>query len=126
MVAIGAALLFGWVASKHGGTHDAPSPPVNEALHRPLDFTKQIYTQDHAIICPLSLVSDHRADHSPQVIFDAYTSIWNRSEKVKSLGCEEWRGGIAVSAYEARKDFVIVNGNLFTMFPESQLTNDAQ
>lgn len=63
-----------------------------------LDLSKPTFTQDYAAICPFGLMFDNRSDHSPSAILDAIDSIWNRSSKLKDLGCEEWRGGIRVFA----------------------------
>ncbi len=59
-----------------------------------LDLTKPVFTQDYAIICPLSLFVDRREDHGPRAIEDLFTSISNRDEKAKALGCEIWQDGI--------------------------------
>lgn len=95
-----------------------------------LDLSKPTFTQDYAAICPWELMSDNRADHSPSVIIDAMTSIWNRSGRLKDLGCEEWRGGIrvfATSMGDGKGDGIVLvttgpyGGDMFTL--SSQLTN---
>jgi hypothetical protein len=61
-----------------------------------LDVSKPTFTKEYAAICPSELLYDKREDRSPRAIFDAIVSIWNRSSKLKELGCEEWQGGIRV------------------------------
>jgi hypothetical protein len=36
----------------------------------PLNYNKPVYTTDHAILCPMSLLSDHRADHAISVVMN--------------------------------------------------------
>jgi hypothetical protein len=92
----------------------------------PLDYSKLIFTTDYAIICPVGLFFDVRADHGPEAINDLFTSIFNVKDKEKNLGCEEWRGGIRVDAVRMippRERYVQVNDALFTM--EGHLTNES-
>lgn len=89
-----------------------------DADSRQINWAKPIYTRDRAIICPLSIFDDPRADHDIPAIHDLWTSVWSRSAKVKALGCEEWRDGVAVRARLAFPDqkssIVIINEILFT------------
>ena len=89
-----------------------------DAEPKKIDWAKPIYTKQRAIICPLSLFYDPRADHDLDTIRGLWTSIWNRSDKVKRLGCEEWRDGVHVIARLAFPDqknsIVIINESLFT------------
>lgn len=89
-----------------------------DAVSRQINWAQPIYTRDRAIICPLSILDDPRADHDIPAIQDLWLSVWNRSAKVKALGCEEWRDGVAVRARLAFPDkknsIVIVNEILFT------------
>lgn len=86
-----------------------------DASSKQIDWTKPVYTRDRAIICPLSIFADPRADHDMQHIQDLWLSIWNRSAKVKALGCEEWRDGVPVRALTDRESsIVIINDILFT------------
>jgi hypothetical protein len=34
-------------------------------------------------------------------VYDAFTSVFNHSRKVKEAGCEEWRGGVRI--YDAQR-----------------------
>ncbi len=91
----------------------------------PLDYSRPIFTTDYAIICPVGLFFDVRADHGPEAINDLFTSVLNLKDKEKTLGCEEWHGGIRVEAVRMmppRDHYVQVNDALFTM--ESHLTNE--
>jgi hypothetical protein len=102
-----------------------------DAAPEKLDLSKPTFTQDYAAICPFGLIFDNRADHSPSAILDAIDSIWNRSSKLKDLGCEEWRGGIRVFASPMQdgddsgvllvKRIPDGDSNMFTL--RSQLTN---
>jgi hypothetical protein len=96
-----------------------------------LDFSKPIFTRDHALVCPASLLSDPRKDHGPKAIHDAYTSVFSRSSKARALGCEEWQGDLQVYAAPLKTgntnwDFVSIAltpnpAGLITM--TSELTN---
>jgi hypothetical protein len=91
----------------------------------PLDYSKPIFTTDYAIICPVGLFLDVRADHGPEAINDLFTSVLNLKEKEKTLGCDEWHGGIRVGAVRMmppRDHYIQVNDAFFTM--ESHLTNE--
>src|SRR5947209_8423017 len=71
---------------------------VSEDQHPrpPLDYSKPVFTTDNAIVCPIGILFDQRADHGPSAVFDMFVSIANRSSKVRALGCQEWQGGIQV------------------------------
>lgn len=98
------------------------------------DYSKPVFTQNYAIVCDqgilLAAAIDKRVDHGIHQVYEAFTSIWNRSTKVKELGCEQWRGGIRVFAHRMHSpfnDFVGISltandgATLFTMEPH--LTN---
>jgi hypothetical protein len=91
---------------------------AQDAESKTIDWTKPVYTRQRAIICPLSLFDDPSADHDLDAIRTLWTSIWNRSDKVRGLGCEEWRDGVRVIARLAfpdqRNSIVIINESLFT------------
>lgn len=92
----------------------------------PLDYTKTVYTADHAIICPLSLLSDPRADHDAMAVFDLlHLSMFNAQSKAEKLGCEVVRGGIEVTAVPmgGSDDYVVLDGVNFTA--DIYLTNSA-
>lgn len=84
----------------------------------PLDFTAPVYTKKYAIICPMSLFSDPRVVRDVEVIRSLWTTVLNRSSKVKEMGCEEWRDGVPVAAKlafpENRNSIVIINETMFT------------
>lgn len=110
---------------------EQPAEPSQQAAGK-LDYSKPIYTTRGAIICPLGLIGDRREDHSIQNLVDAYLSIFNRSEKVKALGCQEWQPGIRVYAQPEDKNhpdvfaFVSDTGllpNYFSLYPNVDLTN---
>jgi hypothetical protein len=98
-----------------------------EPQRPPLDYSKPIYTSSLAIICPLGLFVDPKADHAPDAVVDLFTSISNLGSKENTLGCTEWRGGLQVQAAPMSKPsdrhYVQINGTLFTI--EAHLTNDA-
>jgi hypothetical protein len=74
--------------------HEKPVEPVEPVL----DYSKPVYTVDHAIVCPLgTLIAayvDARADHGPGAIVALYISPVGREIREKALGCEEWPGGV--------------------------------
>jgi hypothetical protein len=82
------------------GNSPSASPPASKKSE--LDYSKPIYTTKYAIICRQALILaaalDHRVGHGLEDIDDMFRSIWSRSAKVKTLGCEEWRSGIRVYA----------------------------
>jgi hypothetical protein len=80
----------------------------NTTPNAPLNYSKPVFTTSAAIVCPMSLLFDIRTDHSPEEVADMFNSILSRSEKAKSLGCEELREGIHVSARPLQEDFVSV------------------
>ena len=78
------------------------------ATSEPLIYSKPVFTTSVTVVCPLSLLSDTRPDHSPEKIVDMFNSILSRSEKAKSLGCEELQEGILVSPLPFEDGFVSV------------------
>jgi len=93
----------------------------------PLDYSRPVFTDGDAIVCPLGLLLDPRADHGPDAVFDLFTSVSNLKEKEEKLGCTEWSGGIRVEAVRMHPPFdhyVQINATLFTM--EGHLTNDQE
>ena len=90
-----------------------------------LDYTKPIYTTDHAIICPISLLSDRRADHDIAAVMDMYMSTFTAESKAAKLGCEVWTSGIEVAAkpMDGMAPLVAVNTSAFTV--DAHLTNNA-
>jgi hypothetical protein len=99
------------------GIFDSSEP--DKPAQPPLDLSKPAYTTNYAIVCPLGLLFDVRADHGPEAIVDLYTSVLKLKSKEQALGCEEWRGGIRVEAVEMEEkpgglSLVQLNGTLFT------------
>lgn len=96
-----------------------------------LDYSKPVFTQYSAMICPANLLFDARADHEPSaIIIDAFTSDLSKASKAKALGCEIWQDGLMVTAspMPGMEGFAWVqrldsNSSLFTM--ERELTNKA-
>jgi hypothetical protein len=114
---VGVAMLVAYWIFKPG----APEKPIP-----PLDYAKTVYTADHAIICPLSLLSDPRADHDAAAVFDLlHLSMFNVESKAEKLGCEVVRGGIEVTAVPmgGSDNYVALDGVNFTA--EIYLTNSA-
>jgi hypothetical protein len=111
-----------WVS----GIFDGPEP--DKPAQPPLDLSKPVYTTNYAIVCPLGLLFDVRADHGPEAVVDLYTSVLNLKSKEQALGCEEWRGGIRVEAVGIDQrpgglSLVQINNTLFTA--KAHLTNNA-
>jgi hypothetical protein len=83
-------------------------------------------TDEGAVICPMALFFNMRQDRGPREIYEAFTATWNREEKIRYLGCDEWQGGIKVVARRMSypyQDFIAVKlsrdvpATLFTMAP---------
>jgi hypothetical protein len=81
----------------------------SKAVPQKLDYSKPVYTVDYAVVCRDSVILaaafDNRADKGLDAINDAFTALWNKSDKVKAVGCEEWRGGIRVYARRMEAPF---------------------
>ena len=99
-------------------------PDAPEKAYIPLDYAKPIYTTNHAIICPVSLLSDRRADHDRSAVMDMYMSTLTAEGKAKDLGCEVWTGGIEVSAKPMDGTTSLVTVNTFAFTVPAHLTND--
>ena len=68
-----------------------------------------VYTTDHAILCPMSLLSDPRADHDYHAVLDMFISTFSSESKAEKLGCEVLKGGIRVVATLGPDVLVTVN-----------------
>jgi hypothetical protein len=92
----------------------------------PLDYSKPVYTTDHAIICPLALLNDRRANHDIAAVMDMYTSTFTAESKAEKLGCEVWKSGVEVAAkpMDGMAPLVMVNASAFTV--GAHLTNDPE
>lgn len=103
-----------------------PKSSEPEKAIAPLDYSKPVYTTDHAIVCPLSLLSDRRADHDISAVMDMYTSAFTAESKAEKLGCEVWKSGIEVAAkpMDGMAPLVTVNTSAFTV--GAHLTNDPE
>lgn len=101
-----------------------PKSSEPEKAVAPLDYSKPVYTTDHAIVCPTSLLSNNRADHDISAVMDMYTSAFTAESKAEKLGCEVWKGGIEVTAkaMDGMDPLVTINGSAFTV--AAHLTND--
>jgi hypothetical protein len=109
------------------------NPPDAEKPRPSLDYSKPIFTDDFAIICPIGILFDVRVDHGPDAVLDMFISPFGMQSKAEKLGCEVWRGGIRVNAVRADGviqgngrylNYVRINDALFTI--EADLTNDPQ
>lgn len=112
---------------KYAGNQDDaganPSAKTVEAARPALDFSKQIYTSDHAIICPQSIFYDYRADRGFEEVSNLFTAIFSRAEKEKALGCVEWKAGIPVKAHQMAApldSYISIDDAYFTMKPHLQ------
>jgi len=109
-------LALGLFILKAYDTYSTNQKTVAAAV--PLDFSKPIYTKRNAIVCPLSLFDDPRADRDARAIRDLWLSVWDRRNKVKEMGCQEWSDGVLVRAWprfpEMKSSIVIVNDTFFT------------
>jgi hypothetical protein len=94
-----------------------------EKVSPPLDYNRPVYTTNHAIVCPMSLLSDPRADHDYHAVLDMYMSIFTADSQAAKLGCEVLTGGIRVVATPGPDVLVTVNKVYFTV--EAHLTNNA-
>lgn len=80
----------------------ASSPPAGGPA---LDLTRPLQTTAYAVICDEDVLfralASHRAQDDFSKVYDAFESVFGRSEKVRAAGCEEWKGGIP--AYHASR-----------------------
>jgi hypothetical protein len=99
------------------------APEPEKSSDSLLDYSKPVYTVDHAIVCPMeTLIAsylDAPPDRRPEAIAALYISAVDRVDREKVLGCEEWRGGIEVKAIELEQRpeglaLVQINGSFFT------------
>jgi hypothetical protein len=98
------------------------SKPKPERVRTPLDYTKQVYTTSHAVICPQSLFNDPREGHDLHAVLNMYVSPFDMDSKAEKLGCEVWHGGVAVTAMPIDETFAEINDGLFTA--TAHLTNN--
>jgi hypothetical protein len=75
---------------------DNDSQPTAETDEK-LDYSKPVFTDDHATVCPVSLLHSIDANHGPEQVLEMFMSFLGRSEKEKELGCTELVGGIPVT-----------------------------
>ena len=79
--------IFRWLSAPDKGPGDrSTDPKIAEAAT--LDYSKPIYTTHDAMVCPLSLMTDVRADHSPELVMRAFYSFWGKEDRARKLGCE--------------------------------------
>lgn len=105
-------ILVAWIISinnshdpgsaNNGSTESSPGVTANSGA-RPhqekLDLSRAIYTRSisdtyGAMVCPSEIFYDQRVDKGLEAAFKAKQSIFGHKEKVKSVGCEELKGGI--------------------------------
>jgi len=76
------------------------SEPSKPKLEPKLDYSQPVFTGKYALVCNQSLLIaaaySRKVEGGLNDIYEAFTAIWNRSEKIKKIGCEEWREGIPV------------------------------
>lgn len=103
------------------------SANTEQTEDRPLDYSKAVFTKYGAVVCPIGLLSDPREDHSPDKVAEMFTSIWNKDDKAKALGCTELQEGVPVKATKFGDEMASISlpgtgvEGLFTM--EDELTN---
>lgn len=100
-------------------------PEADKPERVALDYSKPVYTTDRAIVCPLGLLFDVRADRGPEAVMMMF--LRDDEDKAKEMGCEVWRGGVRVEAVKMEKEssetfhLTQINGTSFTA--EVHLTN---
>ena len=107
----------------------AATPPANSsspatAEKVPLDYSKPIYTDDYAIVCPINVFLDRRVGHGYEAVMDAYMSIFYRTTNAEKAGCQVWHGGIRVRASRASPIPGFVSVDDIYVMQEFDLTND--
>jgi hypothetical protein len=122
-----------WISQPKTAEQQALEKAQEIARNKPVDYSKPIYTEDYAWVCPQSLLLDHlSASGGMRAYEDAMLSIFNRSEKFARLGCQQWRGGVRVYARKvdaSDTDIRIVSirlspGDIATLFTsEHELKN---
>lgn len=86
-----------------GGLYDVVAAGPAQPPAERLDLSRPVQTTRGALVCPQEVlwraVSSPRAADSMEAVYDAFGSSFNRIEKARALGCDEWRPGIqAVNA----------------------------
>jgi hypothetical protein len=59
-----------------------------------VDLGKPVYTREGAVVCPASILADHRVGHDLKAATDAAVTILGKAKAVEAAGCELWRDGI--------------------------------
>lgn len=88
-----------------------------------VDFSKSVFTQDGAIICPFSIIEQHKTPISE--IVNLFKSNNNRRARVKTAGCTEWIPGVELEDVDnTLPDLIVFTKNEVKFFTDrSQLTN---
>jgi hypothetical protein len=111
---VGLFVLVALAPENHNTSNDRTTSQATSTKPE-LDFSRPIFTDANAVVCPEALLWDNRAEHSADAIAEkAFASIWNHSEKVKEAGCQEWKAGIRVYVTSHRKNAFIT----FTLTPD--------
>lgn len=76
---------------------------VQEELKPELDYSKPIYTADYALVCPIGIIFDKRAGYGLDGANEAALTVFGRAEKIKEIGCQEWKAGIRVYINDSQK-----------------------
>ena len=98
-VCLGITVLFMIISNVTSSPEKSQSTPSPKK--RTLDTSLPIYTQAigtarGAMVCPITILGSRDLNKSPKRIMDIALAFSNRSEKIKEIGCEEWKGGLEV------------------------------
>ena len=99
--------------------------PDTQQEKPPLDYSKPVYTEKYAVVCPLGLLFSVRADVQDEIKSVFFMPHFSLSDEAKQLGCEELVGGLQVEVVHMQSpldSFVQINGTLFSV--PSYLTNN--
>ncbi len=77
----------------NGATYTPKEQSLN--INLPI-YTQAIGGERGAMVCPITILDDRDLNKSPKRIMDIASSFSNRSEKIKEVGCQEWKGGLEV------------------------------
>lgn len=66
-----------------------------------LDYSKPIFTSEHAIVCPASLLWDPSVDRGLPAVHEVFESFSDTSEKARAIGCETL--GVSLPVYHAER-----------------------
>ncbi len=90
-------VVFAWLVSagkKENTDQPKAETKVAQAEKKEVDFSRPIYTAKYATVCKTSYAFAMLINGKLHEFYSKHSSIFNREEKLKSIGCDEYSGGI--------------------------------